>query len=85
MLELPYRLEVVWRAYFGNTNEDGFLTCHNRRLFQHFGARYAPIEVAKWFSREMEIPENQDVKNPFAFHLHDTMPGRNEKYKSLMI
>ena len=85
LLELPYRLEVAWRAYFGNTNEDGFLTCHNRRLFQHFGARYAPIEVAKWFSRELDIRENADVENPFAFHLHDTMTGRNEQYRSLII
>ena len=85
LLELPYALEVVWRPYYGNTNQDGFLTCHNRRLFQHFGARYAPIEVAKWFGRELDIPENVDVESPFAFHLHDTMPGRNEKYRSLMI
>jgi hypothetical protein len=85
MLELPYQIELAWRSYFGNTNEDGFLTCHNRRLFQHQGARYAPIEVAKHFSREMEIPENQDVDKPFAFHMHDTMPGRNEQYRALMI
>lgn len=84
MLELPYQLELLWRPYYGNTNEDGFLTCHNRRLFQHFGARYAPIEVAKYFSREMEIPENQDVEKTFAFHMHDTMPGRNEQYRALM-
>ena len=81
----PTLYEFEWKEYFGNTNEDGFLTCHNRRLFQHFGARYAPIEVAKWFSRELDIPENADVESPFAFHLHDTMAGRNEKYKSLMI
>jgi len=85
LLELPYRTEVAWRAYFGNTNEDGFLTCHNRRLFQHFGARYAPIEVAKWFGRELDIPENEDVDKPFAFHMHDTNPGRNEVYKELII
>ena len=85
MLELPYRTEVAWRAYFGNTNEDGFLTCHNRRLFQHFGARYAPIETAKWFSRELDIPENADVDKPFAFHLSKSQPGRNEQYKSLML
>lgn len=84
LLELPYEMELAWHSYFGNTNEDGFLTCHNRRLFQHQGARFAPIEVAKWFSREMEIPENQDVGSPFAFHMHDTIPGRNEKYRALM-
>lgn len=85
LLELPYQTEVAWRAYFGNTNEDGFLTCHNRRLFQHFGTKYAPIEVAKYFSREMEIPENRDIENTFAFHMHDTQPGRNIKYKELMV
>ena len=85
LLELPYALEVAWRPYYGNTNEDGFLTCHNRRLFQHFGARYAPLEIAKYFSRELDIPENADVENPFAFHMHDTNPGRNEKYRALMV
>lgn len=84
LLELPFELEVAWRSYFGNTNEDGFLTCHNRRLFQHYGARYAPIEIAKYFSRELDIPENADVESPFAFHMHDTMSGRNEQYKFLM-
>ncbi len=84
MLHLPYQLEVAWRSYFGNTNEDGFLTCHNRRLFQHYGARYAPIEVAKYFSREMDIPENSDVDKPFAFHMADNHAGRNEQYRSLM-
>jgi len=85
ILNLPYELEFAWRPYFGNTNEDGFLTCHNRRLLQHFGCRFAPIETAKHFSREMEIPENQDIESPFAFHLHDTQPGRNEQYRVLMV
>lgn len=84
MLELPYQLELAWHPYYGNTNEDGFLTCHNRRLFQQFGARFAPIEVAKYFSREMDIPENADVDKPFAFHLHDTKIGRNQEYKELV-
>jgi len=84
MLHLPYQLEVAWRSYFGNTNEDGFLTVHNRRLFQQYGARYAPIEVAKWFSRELDIPENEDVDKPFAFHMHDTNRGRNEIYANLI-
>src|SRR3990167_6435173 len=85
ILNLPHELELAWRPYFGNTNEDGFITCHNRRLFQHYGAKFAPIDVAKWFSREMEIPENQEVESPFTFHLHDNQPGRNEQYKSLII
>lgn len=84
MLELPYQLELAWHPYYGNTNEDGFLTCHNRRLFQQFGARFAPLEVAKHFSREMDISENMDIDKPFAFHLHDTKIGRNKEYEYLV-
>lgn len=84
VLDLPFELEMAWRPYFGNTNEDGFITCHNRRLLQQFGTKFAPIEIAKYFSRELDIPENADVEFPFAFHMHDTQPGRNEKYANLI-
>lgn len=80
ILDLPYELEFVWRSYFGNCNEDGFLTCHNRRLLQHFGVKFAPIEVAKYFSREHEMPENADVNKPFGFHKYN---GRNAEYAIL--
>jgi len=79
LLNLPYELEFAWRQYFGNGNEDGFLCCHNRRILQHFGIKFAPIEVAKWFSREHEIIENQDVDKPFGFHKYN---GRNVLYPS---
>lgn len=81
MLDLPFELEFAWRSYFGNTNEDGFLTCHNRRLLQHFGCNFAPIEVAKYFSRETDIPENADIDKPFAFH---DFNGRNQEYMNLI-
>lgn len=77
ILNLPAELEFAWRSYFGNTNEDGFLTCHNRRLLQHFGCTFAPLEVAAHFSRETEIPENAEVDKPFAFHNYN---GRNNEY-----
>lgn len=82
MLNLPYELEFAWRPFYGNTNEDGFLTCHNRRLLQHFGCKFAPVEVAKYFGREHEVPENQDIGKTFAFH---DFFGRNEQYKNLAI
>lgn len=84
ILNLPYELEMAWRPYYGNTNEDGFITCHNRRLLQHFGCKFAPIEVAKHFSRELDIPENADVEFPFAFHMADNNPGRNIIYSHLI-
>jgi len=81
ILNLPYELEMAWRPYFGNYNEDGFLTCHNRRLLQHFGVKFAPLSVAKWFAREHETPENADVDKPFGFH---KLNGRNKQYENLL-
>lgn len=56
-----------WKSYFGNTNEDGFITCHNRKWLESKGCKFAPLEEAIYFSKEHEIPENKNIK-PFAFH-----------------
>jgi hypothetical protein len=56
-----------WKRYYGNTNEDGFITCHNRVWLEDMGCKFAPLEVAKHFSKEHEIPENKGLKT-FAFH-----------------
>lgn len=71
MLELPSKLGLEWKPYFGNTNEDGFLTCHNRDILKEHGIKFAPLEVAKYFSKEHEIPENKGIET-FAFHTVDT-------------
>lgn len=67
ILELPSKLELEWRSYYGNTNEDGFLCCHNRDILKEHGIKFAPLEVAKYFSKEHEIPENKGI-DTFAFH-----------------
>lgn len=56
-----------WKAYYGNTNEDGFICCHNREWLESKGMRFAPIEVAAKFSREHDIPENEGLST-FMFH-----------------
>jgi hypothetical protein len=56
-----------WRSYFGNTNEDGFICCHNRKWLESHGCKFAPLEVAIHFSKENEIPENRGL-DTFAFH-----------------
>jgi len=70
ILELPSKLSLPWQAYYGNTNEDGFLCVHNRKALQEAGCRFAPLEVAKHFSKEHEIEENKGLKT-FAFHQVD--------------
>lgn len=69
ILELPSKLGLEWRSYYGNTNEDGFLTCHNRDRLMERGCTFAPFEVALHFSKEAELSENQGLST-FAFHTH---------------
>lgn len=56
-----------WKSYYGNTNEDGFLCCHNKSRLESLGCSFAPLEVAKHFSKEHEIPENVGLST-FCFH-----------------
>lgn len=74
-----------WKPYYGYYNEDGFITCHHRKWLEAQGCKFAPLEVAKWFGRELEIPENQDVDKPFIFHYNKVFPGRNEQYAHLFL
>lgn len=59
-----------WKSYYGNTNEDGFICCHNRKWLESQGCKFAPLEVAKYFSKEHEIEENVGLST-FAFHQVD--------------
>ena len=56
-----------WKLYYGNTNEDGFICCHNRLWLESRGCKFAPLEVAVHFSKEHTIPENEGLKT-FMFH-----------------
>lgn len=70
MLYAPFDMQIPWREYYGNSNEDGFLCVHNRHLLEGRGLKFAPIEIARHFSKEYEIPENVGL-NTFAFHQVD--------------
>ncbi len=59
-----------WKSYYGNTNEDGFVCCHNREWLESQGCKFDPLEVAIHFSKEHEIPENKGLET-FAFHTVD--------------
>jgi hypothetical protein len=67
LLSLAQELGLDWRSYFGYFNEDGFICCHNRHIYEENGCKFAPIEVAKIFSHESYIPEIGDVET-FGFH-----------------
>jgi hypothetical protein len=67
LLKLPTDLNLEWKSYYGTTNEDGFLCCHNKTVLEAFGCNFAPLEVAVHFSKEHEIPENVGLST-FMFH-----------------
>lgn len=81
LLDLPFELDLEWKSYYGNCNEDGFLCVHNRKILEENGVKFAPLSVAKHFAREHEIEENQDVVSPFGFH---KLNGRNQQYANLI-
>lgn len=59
-----------WKSYYGYSNEDGFICCHNRKWLESQGCKFATLEQAIFFSKEHEIPENKGLKT-FAFHQVD--------------
>ncbi len=73
-----------WKPYYGYYNEDGFITCHNRKWLESQGCVFAPVEVAAQFSRELDIPENTHVEKPFMFHYNRVIPGKNQEYFHLI-
>ena len=83
LLEVPLHKNIPFRVaeqpdfykMFGgkNTNEDGNITVHNKHLYEEAGCKIAPIEVAKYFSYETPLPENQGII-PFGFH-NNLPPG----------
>lgn len=67
VLDLPLKHKIPWIQYDGNYNEDTQICVHNRRIFLDNGVKFAPLDVAKYFSHETLLPELENIK-PFAFH-----------------
>jgi len=67
LLELPIKLDLPWEPFHGHWNEDGFICTKNKHIYEANGMKFAPLEVAKYFSHESMIPEVKAIK-PFAFH-----------------
>lgn len=77
LLELPQKLNIPFE--FEEINpEDLFLCTRYRHLLLENGIKYAPLEVAKYFGRELMIPEIEGIE-PFVFH---KWFGSNECYKN---
>lgn len=67
LLELPSKLNLEWKSYYGFHNEDGFFSVHNRHILEKNGCKFAPIEIASHFSHEYKTEETEGIL-PFGFH-----------------
>jgi hypothetical protein len=77
LMNLPLTLGLTWHPFHGYFNEDGFICARYRHIYEQHGCRFAPFEVARFFSHETMLPEFEGVL-PFGFH------GRsNNYYKTL--
>lgn len=66
LLEIPRKVEIPWEVNIGNFykhfnqnsySEDGNICVHNRHIYEREGCKFAPLEVAAIFSRELDIPD----------------------------
>lgn len=67
LIDLPNVLNLEWKPFHGFYNEDGFICAMNRHIYEANGCKFAPIEVAKYFSHETNIPEIAGI-TPFGYH-----------------
>jgi hypothetical protein len=77
LLQLPKKIGMEWKPFHGFYNEDGYVSVNMRHVFEENGCRFAPLEVARYFGREYDIPENENIEKTFVFHKHQ---GRNKIY-----
>lgn len=67
LMELPSKIGMPWRDYYGFTNEDGFICVHNRHIFERFGCKFGTFEQALKFGKEAPLPENEGLST-FVYH-----------------
>lgn len=76
LMELPAKIKMPWQSFHGWYNEDGFICCNNKHIFEEYGMKYAPFELAIHFGQEAMLPEGKGIKS-FVFHKWE---GTNKQY-----
>ena len=76
LLELPEKINLKWKSYYGNYNEDGFLCVHNKELLESNGIKFAKKKIAYKFGIETFLKKYKS-KKAFTFH---KWSKNNKKY-----
>jgi hypothetical protein len=67
LLSLPFELGLPFEKKDGLLNEDMLLCASFNTILENHGVRFAPVDVARWFSHEHPVKETEAIK-PFGFH-----------------
>lgn len=67
LLKLPTDLNLEFKDFWGNLNEDGKFCVEWRHILEKQGMKYAPFEEALKFGKEAPMPENESM-DTFLFH-----------------
>ena len=57
LMQLPKKIGMEWRDWYGYFNEDGYISVNMRHVFEEHGCKYAPLSEAMKFGRETPLPE----------------------------
>jgi hypothetical protein len=76
LLELASKLNLAWKPdRQGLWNEDLWFCCSNKHVYEQHGFKFAPVELAKRFSFELEASEVPT----FGFHGRQNIPTTIKK------
>ena len=93
LLTTPKRLHVEWEVNEGNFyrhmdaesySEDGNICVHNRHVYEADGCKFAPLDIAARFSRELNVVDAPSIRRPFGFHRYGLRTGRPTKAPRLL-
>jgi len=86
LMGLASKLNLPWEPFTNKGEhkpgfwEDSWICVKNRHIYEEHGCKFAPIEMAAKWGRELHtppIPENEGI-TPFVFH------GRKDPYMELI-
>lgn len=85
LLEIPLTQEIMWNVNDSNfykhmgvnsQAEDGVICIHNRHIYEKFGIKFAPLELAMQFSCEQKVDE---FNGELTFGFHKNFPSLRDR------
>ena len=69
LLNVPQYIDIPHLSNGCMMYEDVHISVRNKHLYEQMACKFAPIEIAAKWSREIYLPEYSNIE-PFGFHCH---------------